>query len=327
MSNTQIVKIKIPDIESFKIVVGSDASDPITQSIKGGNYTLPTQVEIMLAAIEPKVTVIDIGAHIGTFSLPAAALGYNVLAIEASISNVQLLQASARLNGFANLHIIHAAITNHVGTVMFFENGPYGLINTPVFAPTASSEVPATTLDALLEQLGMSRIGFIKMDIEGSEFDALRGMPHLLSMADAPPLLYESNGHTLALFGQEPESLVAELGRFGYTCYLAEPGRLRPLDPTAPQYSCVVDNLACKQLTGQWRNWVTGAMSNREQIERALVECNASWATQRKYIARALKKASPTIRGDLSIRQALRKLRTDSDNEVAEEAKWSMPLA
>lgn len=319
-----IVSVEMPVVGRLAIAVDPTADDPISTGLRTGRYPLPSSLEILRAGPGPGrgATVLDIGAHIGTFSLPAAALGYTVLAIEASAENARLLRASAEANGFSNVRVVQAAATDRAGTVKFFENGPYGLVNTPAFAPEASREVLAMPLDAILAERPIGRVDFIKMDIEGSELDALRGMKGLLARSDAPPIVYESNGHTLGLFGHRPQDLVAELAAHGYASYLAETGRLRSVDPGEPQYSCVVDNLACKRLLGDWPRWVSEPMGVAEQIARALAECNAGPAARRAYIARTLRAASGAVRRDSRIEQALDRLRSDADPEVARALAW-----
>ena len=55
------------------------------------------------------------------------------------------------------------------------------------------------------------------MDIEGGELAAIRGMRGLLASADAPPVLYESNGYWLGTHNSTTEgNLKAAFEKFGY---------------------------------------------------------------------------------------------------------------
>src|SRR5262249_46279022 len=156
------------------------------------------------------MAVLDLGAHVGSFSLVAAALGCNVLAVEACPWNTALLHASAARNGFAKLQIVEAAVSDRPGTVDFCPHGPFGLVAYPGLN-AASLPVRAATVDDLLTEAGWSRVDLVKLDVEGSEVAAVHGMNKLLTRADAPPLIYESNSHTLHLFGQTPKSLKSAL--------------------------------------------------------------------------------------------------------------------
>ncbi len=56
-------------------------------------------------------------------------------------------------------------------------------------------------MDGLLGRLGWDRVDAVKLDVEGAELAAIRGMAGLLSGPNAPIVLYESNTHTLQFFG------------------------------------------------------------------------------------------------------------------------------
>jgi len=323
MSDLEIVHLDTNLGVDFKMAINRHDTDAVTQSVRSRNYSLSTAFETLLAGVPRQATILDLGAHIGTFSIAAAAFGYDVIAVEASPRNVELLSTSVQLNGFNNLHVVPAAIADRVGTTFFFENGPYGIVNTSRFAPSGSFQIATTTVDELVSQLPIeAQISFIKMDIEGSEFAALQGMPKLLAGAEAPPIFYESNGHTLYLFDKTPAMLVAELRRYGYQSYLAESKRLVPLGEDYFQYSCVVDNLAAKKLVGQWNDWRTAETTIEEQIERAVAESGTPSAAQRAYVARALEHAQPSVLRDARIQSTLKRLRMDNDPEVIKAMGW-----
>ena len=52
------------------------------------------------------------------------------------------------------------------------------------------SQVTVTTLDAYAGIMGLPRIDFLKLDVEGSEFDVLRGGERVIRMGPAPPVLF-----------------------------------------------------------------------------------------------------------------------------------------
>jgi hypothetical protein len=64
----------------------------------------------------------------------------------------------------------------------------------------SQTEVTVTTLDLLAEAQNWRRIDLIKMDIEGSELNALRGAEALLAR-DRPVLLLEAEEESLSLRG------------------------------------------------------------------------------------------------------------------------------
>jgi len=122
--------------------------------------------------------VIDCGAHIGGFTRIALQAGARlVVAIEPETANLRAFRRnfeqelkSARVllipkgvwetTGKLSLHI---SKTGDSHSVIFAQKGP------------GDEEIEVTTLDALAGELKLDRVDFIKMDIEGSEANALRG--------------------------------------------------------------------------------------------------------------------------------------------------------
>jgi FkbM family methyltransferase len=125
------------------------------------------------------MVVVDIGANIGYYTLLAAKLIGSVgkvIAFEPSSDNCALLQQSLQVNGLTNVVLMPYAVADLDGTVSYGMDDSNGRI--AVDLRTDLTPVPAVTLDRVLA--GEPRIDFIKMDIEGAEGRALRGMQQLL---------------------------------------------------------------------------------------------------------------------------------------------------
>jgi FkbM family methyltransferase len=307
----------------FSILVEADAEDPISRALASGHWPLSGALIELLEASAPRGgRVLDLGTHLGAFTLGAAALGYEVLAVEASPRNAALLQASIERNGFRGARLAHAAVSDRPGHLEFFQHGPYGHVAQPGSGLTTIS-VPALAIDDLLDEHGWDGVDFIKMDIEGSEVAGLKGMARRLGRPEAPALFVESNGHTLAMFGQTPASLKATLEGFGYRNYLAESGRLRPAGRADFQPLTCVDYLATKDVARlESRGWrVDPPMDRAEVIGHVLDSCRSPYATVRAYIARALKGAGPAILGHEPVRQAVRDLQADASPDVRRAAR------
>jgi FkbM family methyltransferase len=256
----------IQDPVGFALLIDADADDPISrayledvscasrlkQSLKRLlSWPIPSRVphlELLRRLLRPGDRVLDLGAHIGTVSLAAAALGCEVVAVEPCPCNAALLRASAAFNSFGRLLVVEAAVGDRPGIVSFSPLGPFGHLATPA-TNLPSIPVRSVRVDDLQESLGWDRLNLIKMDIEGSEIAALRGMNRLLSRPDAPPILYESNSHVLGFYGHTPRHLQRALADFGYRSYRADAERLVPLRPDAEQSAIVTDYLAIKRLS------------------------------------------------------------------------------
>jgi FkbM family methyltransferase len=256
-----VCKIATPDGHSFGIVCDGlaesrDGADPVAESYRSASLdpvAIPSLVA--LAALAEGDRVLDLGTHLGGFALAAAAMGFEVLALEASPWHSSLLQLSACYNGFDHLQVCHAAVGDENGVVEFSCHGPWGHVSTPVTG-MPSVTVPLVRVDDLLAQRKWGDVRMVKLDVEGSEIQAIRGMRAMLSGRDAPLLYFESNRHTLAFYGHSDEDLQREVRSLGYDVYEIVGNHLRPTPAGCRQDQQVVDYLAAKRLPAGLDAWL-----------------------------------------------------------------------
>jgi FkbM family methyltransferase len=313
--------IDLPDGRQLAICIAVDETDDISTTIARGSYGIPAHYRLLEALLPRPGRVVDLGAHIGTFSLYAAALGHEVVAVDASRRNMALLRASVGINGFDGVHPIHAAVSDAPGFLEFTEFGAYGVVATPRLNwPTV--RVPSITLDGLLASLGWRDADFIKMDVEGSEIAALRGMQRLTSTSDVP-IVFESNGHTLHLYDQDPEALLQHLRRDGYRSWEIQGRRLIPVQPDAPQLACVVDYVALKRPDERIEGWLFDPpRSPEKEIDVAIAAARDGNPHVRAHVGRTLRRAKATLIADDRVDAALRDLLQDSELEVRKSVAW-----
>jgi FkbM family methyltransferase len=309
----------------FAVMVDAASADPITTTFMTGYCLFQDLVSLMLQLVSPGDAVLDVGAHLGTFTLAAAAAGCPVVAVEASPLNVELLRGSVSRNGFHQVRVVGAAASDQPGTLQFCAIGPWGtVLNRP--ANALSIEVPAITIDELLFELGMPKPRFVKMDIEGSEIRAMRGMAQVLSADDAPALLLESNGHTLGLMGTTPSELLAEVEGFGYTAYMVGRGRLIPVRATDLQPRTEVDYLALKRWPASLTGWdLAEPLTDEERVWMLVEDCRSESEDCRAYIGRALADAGPELMAHPALRAALDLLADDPVGTVRGAVAWWAP--
>lgn len=323
--NWVVTPLKIPGGPQFDMVVDPTIGDPIaTMYASGHGLVFSDLVEVMLACIEPGNFVLDLGAHLGTFALAAAAAGCHVVAIEASPTNVALLRASAALNGFHNLRVLHAAVSDKPGFLEFAPHGPWGHVAGAVpDSDVPLISVPAITVDEMMPEVGLPRVDFIKMDVEGSELNALRGMKSLLSGTHPVRILYESNTYTLDFFGLRPNHLLSELHQYGYTSFMLDGQRMVQLRTSELQPQTEIDCLALRIGTPPPPGWVVEPpMSNQEKVNRFVTDSRSGNPNCRAYVARALAGAGPEIATDPAVVEALTFLIKDAEESVRFAAAW-----
>lgn len=311
-----------PNGLTFSMTIDPEAGDPLAAGLAAGARFDQTLIDLMLRLVQPGDVVVDIGAHIGQFALPAAAAGCRVLAVEASPLNAALLRASAIQNGFSSLHVAQVATGDAPGTVRFQANGPFGhVVLDSAEGPTV--DVPAVTMDEVLQEFGMAPVAFVKIDVEGSELPTMAGMANLLSRPDAPPVLVESNGHTLAKSGSTPRDLLARLEEYGYTAHIVEEDRLIEVSSTDFQPQTIVDYLGLKELPpGAASMEVRPGLAVDEQVARITADATLYNSDHRAYMAAALEHAGPEVLARPEVVRVLDALSADPVPAVAAAAAW-----
>ena len=321
----QIVATKYPLLlpggRAVAICVPAGEGDDITAEIVRGSFRIPAHYRLLEALVPTPGRVVDLGAHVGTFAAYAAALGHEVIAVDPSEQNIALLRETMKINAFDRVRAIHAAVSDAPGHVEFTEFGAYGVVATPLLQwPTV--RVRAVTVDELLADCGWPDADFVKMDVEGSEMAALRGMNRLLAGGHAA-LVLESNGHTLHLYGQSPGTLLDHLHGAQYRSWAIRGNRLVPVTPHDIQFECLVDYLALTDDARTIAGWsCDAARPASQQIELALSTCRDANANVRAHVGRTLQHADASMLRDARISAALHALARDDDASVRESVTW-----
>lgn len=197
--------------------------------------------DLILQQIKTGDVVVDVGAHQGSFAIQAAARGATVIAVEAGENNVRLLRETVHLNPSLDIQVFHCAAWFENTTLRFAQNRAWGMVSeTP-----ESVEVPAVCVDGLVVSWGFDRVRCVKMDIEGAEPFAVRGMPQILEKG--VDVLYETNTHTFNLLGGSIQGLRSQFTAAGYTSYLIHEHALYRMGPSDTQPTVVGDCLATKR--------------------------------------------------------------------------------
>ncbi len=95
--------------------------------------------------------------------------------------------------------------------------------------------VRTISLDEYAREQAISRIDLVKLDIEGCELAALRGMRELLSHCQITYLYVEINPFLLQRLLVKPETIKMYLASFGYKLYKLSSRRPVPISPHTPE--------------------------------------------------------------------------------------------
>jgi FkbM family methyltransferase len=198
----------------------------------------PDTADLLRALLGPGMVFVDVGAHIGEYTLLGARrVGDTgeVHAFEPDPRAHAVLVENVRLNRLSRVVTRPWAVSEAEGEAelrLHAEPALSALATplSPVGPAGESRRVPRVTLDGYI---GERRLDVVKIDVEGAEMLVVRGARRLLARpaAEAPVLVFECAGHNYARFGYAPADLFRLLAGHGYSvCRYDSPGGLRLLD-------------------------------------------------------------------------------------------------
>ena len=218
-------QIKRVECSGFHIFI-DDNDIAVGRQVAGGNYE-PDVTSVVRRFLRPGMSVVDIGANIGYFALLAASIvgsEGHVLAVEPNPRNARMLEASRRSNGFGQISICQIAAGREIGLLVLnttHSNGTTSAASDDMNELLNAETVASLPLDSLVTS--GRRVDFIKVDVEGAEYNALYGCRRIIE-ADRPIIVTE--------FSPGMMGSISNISGTDYLCWLAERGyRLSVIEP------------------------------------------------------------------------------------------------
>lgn len=125
--------------------------------------------------------VVDMGAHIGAFAVRAARQAHRgkVYSYEAARKTYLLLEENRKLNGLENLYIENKAIFDRRGEMSLYTPANNSILGSLRQDTSSFKEiVQAITFSDIITKHALERVDFLKIDVEGAEFDILFANPN-----------------------------------------------------------------------------------------------------------------------------------------------------
>jgi FkbM family methyltransferase len=240
---------RIPHYKAFSNYLVSMAKSSFVDNVHGHKMYLdesdilglswsgiyePYQTRFFQSRVSRGHVVLDIGAHIGYYTLIFArqvGVAGHVFAFEPEPQNFALLSKNVDINAYTNVTLVNKAVSDNTGKLRLFISevnkgdhrtydphdgrGFYGPHNSFI-------EVESIRLDDYFA--GFNReVNFVKMDIQGAEYCALKGMASLLEKSPSVVLVTEFWPYGLALSGLEPQAFLELIMEIGFKiCYVDE---------------------------------------------------------------------------------------------------------
>jgi FkbM family methyltransferase len=207
------------EIDGNKIFL--DKKDALGLSIHKIHEPLVT--DFIKKEVKDNFIVVDIGAHIGYYTLMFAKLvGENgkVFSFEPDPENFYLLKKNVEVNNYKNVVIEQKAVSDYVGKTKLFisressgQNTIYQIDKKQNFV-----EVNVVSLDEYFKNFNRN-IHLIKMDIEGAEYSCLVGARNIIKKNERLKIITEFRPISLKSFGVEPEAFLKLLTELGFSLF------------------------------------------------------------------------------------------------------------
>ncbi len=203
-----------------------DGQDNLALSVVGYHERMITS--LIQQIVRPGDIVVDIGAHIGYYTLLLArsvGVSGHVYAFEPDVDNFSLLKENVGRNGYErSVTIEQMAIADTPGTVALYHSTSTG--DHRIYDSGNDRErtlTQASTLDTYF--CNQERINFIKMDIQGAEALALRGSSRTLARNQDVQMITEFWPFGLMMAGTDPDDYVQSLEQLGFHLHLIDNAR------------------------------------------------------------------------------------------------------
>ncbi len=213
-----IMKPRIAYVHGFRINL--DRTDESMSHFYIEGIQEPLETRLVYELVRPGNVVLDIGANIGYYTLLLSKLVGSegkVYAFEPAPETYQLLKKNVRENRgntLGQIYLNEVAASDHAGIGKLFIN-EYNKGNNRLYGSEKLRSVPIklARIDDIVPK--HQRIDFIKMDIEGAEVLALRGMQRMIER-DKPTIIMEFWPRRFPALGTTASELIATLESLGY---------------------------------------------------------------------------------------------------------------
>ncbi len=200
-----------------------DLQDTISREVCFTGRYEPQETQLAMRLLGPGKIVVDVGANWGYFTLVCAHLvgpTGRVLALEPHPRLSAMLAENAASNALTHVEALKLAAGADAGTRRFVDfdehAGNLGLARAAQQSEVSDFECESAALDALLDAHGVSAVDLMKIDIEGGEVEAIRGMTNGLQRHRYNYVLLECHPAELARLGSTIDQCLEPFVQAGY---------------------------------------------------------------------------------------------------------------
>ena len=203
-----------------------DPYDLVSRKILETGVWEPESIQAVADHLSPGATFMDVGAHIGYYSLKAATkVGPNghIVSIEPNPQTLAKLRANLEASNARIASVWPVACAASESTLQLFAAPGSNTGESSLSKDNASQEgaapvaysVRARPLDDIVKEAKLDRVDVIKIDVEGAEFEVLKGAAKTLDDF-RPALVVELVENQLKSMGTSVDEVIRFLASHGY---------------------------------------------------------------------------------------------------------------
>ncbi|MGQ0771249.1 MAG: FkbM family methyltransferase [Nitrososphaerota archaeon] len=257
------------DLQKFKIILDKNDKDVSQQILETGWYKDEEfEIKIFKKQLKKGMTVLDLGANIGFYTLLARSMvgkKGKVIALEPFPINANLLKKSIRINKFENVILLEAAASNKTGkSTMYLSpdyNSEHSLLKLDFNYPTVwrkQKQIPimTVTVDSYFgKKIHDFHVDVIKMDIEGFETNALSGMHDTITSNKNLVLLTEFWPNGMIKNRSSPKEFLETLKQFNFKIHHIDDVKKKVYPVTIPQMLQLIEEGGKNPKDETMREW------------------------------------------------------------------------
>jgi FkbM family methyltransferase len=222
------LSVKLASGQTIRIRIGDQVSRMIFEN---GSYE-PQLTSLLLPFIKPGMTIFDIGANIGYYTvLMARGVGPQgaVHAFEINERVLDLLEDNVRMAQLTNVTVVRRAVSKTTGKAEFFlpcdgDEAEGSLRKSTRYDAIRTVTVNTVSIDDYIREREIARVDLIKIDVEGAESEAFQGATKLLCGKVKPVIMFEALDSACVNFGVTWYEVVQQVKDFGYRIHQGDAG-------------------------------------------------------------------------------------------------------
>lgn len=201
----------------FCMKTGNSCADHI---LKNGIFEYPL-IKWCEQYLTHDTVFVDIGAHMGTYSMILSSKCKEVYAFEAQKSTFDCLSIGVCANNRFNIKLNNIALGSNEGTATLHhvsEDGGGSTVRAEI--PTISNQKvlnEETVIMRTLDSYNIKDIGFIKIDVEGYELEVIKGASMTIIDNNFPPFMFEAWADDW--YREDKERLLSYVKDLGYKIF------------------------------------------------------------------------------------------------------------